>query len=171
VVAPDAHGAAALVADVLGVDPGTIATDGVSGVQRDLAACDLLRRVNRLTALTEGPERVAPAARRLRGVLDDVLTSSGATPLVGPPLSPPLVPAGSLPWARRLAAATAGGLRAAGYAVHGDPDALAPTDHRRSGNVDRERTLELAVAATLRIWDLTNRPPGGSLLEEGAGHR
>jgi hypothetical protein len=57
-------------------------------------------------------------------------------------------------WAQEQAASTAEGIRRAGYAVHGELDALTPTDHRLPGTVDRGRTLELAVTACLRSWHL-----------------
>ncbi len=60
----------------------------------------------------------------------------------------------SMVWAQEQAATTAERIRRAGYAVHGELDALTPTDHRLPGTVDREHTLELAVTACLRNWHL-----------------
>ncbi len=143
VVAREAGTAAALAAEVLHARPPALHGTG------DAALSDLLRRLNRLTALTRGPARVRDLSRTLVTLLGESVTDSGAA-------DQPVVPPSSLPWARAVAAASAEQLRDAGYAVHGAPDALAPTDHRLSGIVDRERTLELAVTACLRVW-----PQGG----------
>jgi hypothetical protein len=61
-------------------------------------------------------------------------------------------------WAQEQAASTAEAIRRAGYAVHGELDALTPTDHRLPGTVDRGRTLELALMACLRSWHLRGSP-------------
>jgi len=139
VVARDAARAATLVAGILRARPAEIRCTG------DAALSDLLRRLNRLTALTQGPARVRALSRTLVVLLDERAAESGDVPL-------PVTPPPSLPWAREVAAAGAEELRHAGYPVHGEPDALAPTDHRLPGIVDRERTLELAVTACLRTW-------------------
>jgi len=68
------------------------------------------------------------------------------------PGSPLVVPTRHHGWLGDHAGRVADGLNRAGYAVHGDPDVLAPSEHRHSGTVDRTRTLELAVAACVRAW-------------------
>lgn len=163
VLAQDAERAAELVARVLGARE----VAGRQGV--DLARCDLLRRVNRLTAMTQGPDRVPELAQVLLGMLEDTASAADAPGTTGAPVPPPLVPRAALPWARAVATTAAEELRESGYAVHGEPDALAPTDHRLSGTVDRERTLALALAACLRTWDLTHRRLGDGHLKEGGG--
>ncbi|MCW2761689.1 MAG: hypothetical protein JWR85_1890 [Marmoricola sp.] len=145
VVARDADRAAALAAGVLRARPAEIRSGG------DAALSDLLRRLNRLTALTSGPNRVRDVARTLVSLLEADAVRAGFT---GFPVTPPA----SLAWAREVAATGAEELRHAGYAVHGDPDALAPTDHDLPGIVDREHTLELAVTACLRTWHLGGDP-------------
>jgi hypothetical protein len=144
VVARDVEEAAAWTADVLGALP--VEVHGTS----DSALSDLLRRLNRLTALTQGPGRVRDLARTLVATLEPDSAPRETSTLVTPPAS--------LTWADEVAATTAEKLRHAGYAVHGDPESLAPTPHRLSGTVDRERTLELAVAACLRSWHLRGNP-------------
>lgn len=143
VVAREADVAASLAAGVLRADPAVIQGTG------DAALSDLLRRLNRLTALTQGPVRVRELSRTLVSLLDQ--DTAGSDDVVRP-----VTPPASLAWAREVAASGAAELRHAGYAVHGEPDALAPTDHRLPGTVDRERTLELALTACLRTW-----PKGG----------
>ncbi len=146
VVAREAADAAGLTAKVLRSPPVE-----VTGCDEP-ALSDLLRRLNRLTALTQGPGRVRELARTLVAVLEE-------RPAERPTEhTAPLTPPASLPWAREVAAATTEQLRHAGYAVHGDPGALAPTEHRMPGTVDRERTLELAVTACLRTWPLRGDP-------------
>ena len=144
VVAADPEAAAAMTAKVLRTAP------AAPGAPADPALCDLLRRVNRLTALTRGPDQVADLARVLHATLaaprDHARSASRA-----------LAPADELPWARNVAASMADELRDAGYPVHGDPGAMAPTEHRLPGIVDRDRTLELAVAGCLRLWEATHR--------------
>lgn len=147
VIARDAERAADLATSVLRARPVPLPSTG------DAALSDLLRRLNRLTGLTQGPDRVRGVARTLVAVLeqdraDAVTRSPGTAPSSPPPVTPPA----SLPWAREVAATSAVALRAAGYAVHGDPDALAPTDHRLPGTIDREHTLELALTGLLRTW-------------------
>jgi hypothetical protein len=143
VVARDAQEAMESTALLLGVRPGVVRPGG------DPAEADLLRRVNRLTALAHGPERVRDLAARLAHVLDEGLATAGEAPA-------PTVPPASRDWATEQAAAVALALRRDGYAVHGNPDDLAPADTPgpHFGTVDRHRTLELAVAACLRIWRL-----------------
>jgi hypothetical protein len=146
VVARDAQSAAESTARILGARPFAV------GGTADPAEPDLLRRVNRLTALTAGPDRTVDLVGRLAATLDD-------GPVLPDAPDPPAVPRASLAWAREQAASTAHDLRAAGYAVHGNPDDLAPSDHRHSGSVDRTRTLELAIAACLRTWRLQGGTP------------
>ncbi len=138
VVARDPDRAAALVARVLRARPTPLAPTA------DGPRTDLLRRVNRLLALTAGPERV----RALAGVLvSHVLPEA-------PGDSSPAPPANARGWAEERAASMADSLRGAGYAVHGDPGELAPTEQPEPGGVDRDRTLTLALAACLRAWQL-----------------
>ena len=120
-------------------------------VSGDPAVSDLLRRLNRLTALAQGPGRVRELARTLAATLDEAASPAYSVTSLAPP--PP-----SMAWARAQAASTAEAIRDAGYAVHGELDALNPTDHRLPGTVDRGRTLELAVTACLRSWHLRGNP-------------
>ncbi len=145
VVAHDAQQAAETAARLLG------ARSFVLGGAGELAESDLHRRVNRLTALTAGPDAVRDLAARFSAVLTE-------RDLVPDPPPPPAVPPGAEGWAREQALATATRIRTAGYAVHGDPDELLPADHGRPGTVDRTRTLELALAACLRTWQLQEGP-------------
>jgi hypothetical protein len=138
VVARDPAHAAALACDVLGArDPAVPAGD-------DAARTDLLRRLNRLLPLTRGP---SSGLRLDATVLARVLPDAAPTRPPGPP--PP-----ARAWASGAAAALVGELREAGYAVHGTPDELAPPDAWPTGTIDRERTLELALAACRRAWHL-----------------
>jgi len=145
VVAREADEAAALAADVLHARPATIRR------RDDPAHSDLLRRLNRLTALTQGPRLVRESSSKLVAILDE---ESAGTPEWPPPATPPA----SLPWADEVAVSCAEAIRHADYAVHGDPDALAPNAQRLQGAVDRERTLELAVGACLRAWHRRGNP-------------
>jgi hypothetical protein len=144
VVARDVDDAVTLATTVLRARPAKVAASG------DAAVSDLLRRLNRLTALTHPPAMVRDLARTLVGVLDEGAGDPGEVVV---PVTPPVF----LPWARELAATTAAEIKDAGYAVHGDPDALAPSEPGLPGTIDRERTLELAVTACLRIWHLGGR--------------
>jgi hypothetical protein len=148
VVARDVQAAAEETARVLRARPFVVEGSG------DLAQTDLMRRVNRLTAVVDGPALVRDRALRLATVLD----SLPASPTPGES-SNPFVPRSARAWARDQADATVRRLRDAGYAVHGDPDELAPAGHRHSGTVDRTRTLELAIAACLRTWRLQGGTP------------
>ncbi|MET0838182.1 MAG: hypothetical protein ABWY19_05330, partial [Marmoricola sp.] len=146
VVARDAQEAAETTARLLR------ARSFVVGGSGDLAATDLMRRVNRLVGVVEGPARLRDPSTRLAAALEGVPTAPGPAPA-------PVVPSASSDWARARAMASAQDLREAGYAVHGNPDELVPADHEHhpgagSGTVDRTRTLELAVAACLRAWRL-----------------
>ncbi len=145
VVAREADDAAALAAEVLRARP--TVTRGSS----DPGESDLLRRLNRLTALTHGHRLVRELSQKLVAILDD---ESAEPDEVTSPVTPPA----SLPWANEVAAASAEQIRRAGYAVHGDPDALAPNAQRLPGAVDRERTLELAITACLRAWHRRGNP-------------
>ncbi len=150
VVARDAQEAAEQTARVLGARP-YLATGGDV-----LAATDLMRRVNRLAGVVEGPARVRDLAASLAAVLDDAAAGTGPAP-------DPVVPRAASAWARERAQVAAHELRKAGYPVHGNLDELVPADHPRSGprsgSVDRHRTLELAVAACLQIWRLQGGTP------------
>lgn len=150
VVASDAAEVAALVAGLLGAPPLRLPPSG------DAALPDLLRRVNRLTGLTGGPGQVRPLARALIAVLQS--DQSGQLRHLDPRSGGPLTPRGALPWARRVTTTAAARVGEAGYAVHGDLDALAPTEHRLAGTVDRDRTLDLALSACLRAWHLGGNP-------------
>ncbi len=145
VVAREVDEAVTLATTLLRARPAEVAATG------DAAVSDLLRRLNRLTALTHGPGQVRQLSRTLVAVLDEPSPDPDAA-------SAPVTPAVALPWARRVAAAAADEIRAAGYAVHGDPDVLAPSEPGLPGTIDRERTLELAVTACLRIWHLGGTP-------------
>jgi hypothetical protein len=145
VVAREADDAAALSAEVLRARPAEIRDSG------DPGQSDLLRRLNRLSALTHGSRLVRELSRKLVAVLDD----EPAWPREG---AEPVTPPGSLSWANEVAVTSAGEIRRAGYAVHGDPDALAPNALRHPGAVDRERTLELAMTACLRAWHRRGNP-------------
>ncbi len=121
----------------------------VPGDSTDAGRIDLLRRLNQLTALAHGPGQVRRLAATLAEVLED---ASARAPAVA-------VPSAVRPWARRSAdglikrlAGRGRGPAAAGYAVHGDPGALAPTDSDQPGTVDPRHTLELAVEASLLAW-------------------
>jgi len=141
VAAANAEEAASLTAEILDAHPSEVQESG------DAAVSDLLRRLNRLTALGHGPARMRELARTLAATLDEPTTAAhSATSLAPPPAS--------MGWAQEHAASTVERIRQAGYAVHGDLDALTPTDHRLPGTVDRGRTLELAVTACLRSWHL-----------------
>jgi hypothetical protein len=139
VIARDADQAADLTTAVLRARRVQIRGDG------DAALSDLLRRLNRLSALAHGPGRVRDLSRTLVALLDDVTDPPGDVAVLATPIP-------SLPWARAVAATTAEHVRHAGYAVHGNPDDLAPSEHQLPGTVDREHTLELAVTACLRTW-------------------
>ncbi len=151
VVARDAQAAAEETARVLRAKAFVVEGSG------DLAETDLMRRVNRLTAVVDGPALVEDRALRLGAALDGLSPSRGHAATTS--VAAPFAPRSSRAWAREQADATARLLRDAGYAVHGDPDELAPAGHRHSGTVDRTRTLELAIAACLRTWRLQGGTP------------
>ncbi|MET0839516.1 MAG: hypothetical protein ABWY19_12085 [Marmoricola sp.] len=140
VVARDAETAQALTAGVLGARPPRITATA------DPSTSDLSRRLNRLTPLTSGPEQVRALSASLARVLADVPTP-GEAPA-------PVTPEGSLPWARATAEAIREAITEAGYPVHGDPEALLPAGIRCPETIDRDRTLDLAVHASLRAWQL-----------------
>jgi hypothetical protein len=140
-VAHDVQHVAALAADVLGAHEVALDQGG------RLAQTDLLRRLNRLLALTAGPGEVRDlTARLLAHGLDDSV--------VGGPPQAPFVPAPARPWAEEVAARTADRLSAAGYAVRGDLTSLAPLGPPAAAGetVDHARTLDLALAACVRSW-------------------
>jgi hypothetical protein len=141
VVAREAQQAAEATARLLRARPLEVGGSG------DLTETDLLRRVNRLTALTGGSAQVRDLALRLAAVLDQ-MAAQGGSPRA------PVVPRASFAWATERATTLGRELRSAGYAVHGDVAVLAPAHHEHSGAVDRTRTLELAIAVCLRIWRL-----------------
>lgn len=124
------------------------------------ARWDLQRRVNLLAPLARGPVTGPRLARRLAPVLDEVVAARADDP------APAWVPAAYLPWARDAAADLAGRVAEGGYPVHGDPGLIVrPTPRsgtRTDGSgrdaVDRRQTLDLTLAACLRLW----RPPGGT---------
>ncbi len=145
VVARQADDAAALATEVLRARPVAVRDSG------DPAQSDLLRRLNRLTALTHGSRLVGDLSRKLVATLDEDVAETDA-------VLAPVTPPASLPWANEVAMASAEAIRRAGYAVHGDPDALAPNAQPLPGAVDRERTLELALTACLGAWQRRGRP-------------
>ena len=149
VVAETLDEVAALVAETLGVRP-----DGIDGTAAgtDPARTDLLRRLNRLTTVTHGPGHVRRLSARLDHVLAQVLPDAGAA-------TGPTVPEGAADWARATTDAAVRRTARAGYAVHGDPQALAPSRNGLPGTVDRRRTLEVAVEACLRTWRLQEGSP------------
>ena len=138
VVAREAQEAAEVTARILGARPVPVRAG------TDAATSDLLRRFNRISALVHGPSRVPELAGTLIELLDEADTQTHRAPALVPPTS--------LAWAHEVAATTAEELRGAAYAVHGDPEFLAPAVHRLPGAVDPERTLELALTACLRAW-------------------
>jgi hypothetical protein len=146
VIARDAGTALSTVSGLLGVHGA-----GLPVEDDDPAHTDLLRRLNRVTTLSHGPALVRRSAATLGAVLESV--GSGDDVPLG-------VPAPALDWARRtadrlardLAAAPAGVPDGAGYAVHGDPGVLAPSETGLSGALDPRRTLEAAVGACLEAW-------------------
>ncbi len=144
VVARDAHHALTLTAGLLRAR--TVEAPAVG----DPSASDLLRRLNRLTALTHGTAHVRTISATLVRLLADA-------PVPGD-VPPPVVPGASLPWARAVAEANRDAIARAGYAVHGDPGTLLPADLRRPETIDRDRTLDLAVNASLRAWQLQEAP-------------
>ncbi len=141
VLARDDAEVAAEVAAVLGTRAFDLHT------RTDPTRIDLLRRVNRHTAVLHGAGQVRPLAERLAHILDD-----GRPPLEVPAPAPPRV---VLPWARRtareVAARVAGEHVLAGYAVHGDPEVLAPTGGSQ-GSVDPQGTLDQALWGCLEAW-------------------
>lgn len=142
VLARDADEVAAQVAAILRTRPFDLVAP------TDAAQVDLLRRLNRLTAVAHGPARVRRLATTLAALLED---SAGHD-------REPVVPTSALQWAepwsdgavdRARAAAEDPG--SAGYSVHGAPEALAPgTDGQ--GSIDPQHTLAVAVEGCLRAW-------------------
>ena len=145
VVAPDAAHAAATTARLLGARP-------PGATPRTATRTDVVRRVNRLTPLVAGPDRLRELARRLDTLLGDLEQTV-------PPPPAPAVPPRSRAWARQVATSYAEELRGAGYPVHGDPGLLVPSGDRRGPSLDPAATLELALAACLRADDLQRGTP------------
>lgn len=111
---------------------------------------DLLRLLNPVLAITAGRERT----RALVDVLNRRVLPDARASLTTPP-APLAVPPWAHDWAVDRAREMAERIRSGGYAVHGDPDDLVPTDRPgASSTVDRDRTLELALAAGVRAWQL-----------------
>jgi hypothetical protein len=116
----------------------------------DPAETDLLRLLNPVLALTAGTDRT----RALVDALERRVLPEARASLTTPP-APLAVPPWARAWAVDRARQMADRVRSGGYAVHGDPDDLVPTDRPGAGStVDRDRTLELALAAGVRAWQL-----------------
>ena len=145
VVAHDAEQMARDVARLLRARPFELAA--AAGVGQT----DLLRRVNRQTVLTHGPGLVRRLAASLAGVLAD--SPARTTALA--------VPEAALPWARRAAAVAAERAARAGYAVHGEPEVMAPSESGLPGAVEPRHTLEVAVEACLLTWRRLGNPERG----------
>ena len=111
--------------------PGGPARRRPAGVRRR-SPCDLLRRRQPADrADRRARTACATSPRRLgRGCSTDDTPGAAPTSVPGVPAAPPLGPVAWQP-------ATADRLRRAGYAVHGNPDDLAPREHAQSGTVDR----------------------------------
>ncbi|ROR89219.1 hypothetical protein [Nocardioides aurantiacus] len=123
-----------------------------------LARWDLQRRVNRLAPLARGPVTGERLARRLVPVLDGLAADrpdAGADAGAAAGAEAAAVPEPHLDWARRAAADLAARVDEAGYPVHGDPGVLAHptprTGRPRRGTFDRSQTLDLTLAACLRL--------------------
>jgi hypothetical protein len=161
VLASDPAGLAAAAVRVLGLTdrPGALPPP----TPLRLARWDLQRRVNLLASLARGPVTGAPLARRLAPLLDELDHVEGGAPAA--------VPAAYRPWAARAAADLAGRVAEAGYPVHGDPGLIARPAPRtgRRGDVDPSETLELALAACLRLWRTQEGTPG--VTQQQPGHR
>ncbi len=143
VVARDPQQALATTARLLG------ARETAIGPTVDLVRSDLLRRTNRLAVLVHGPDRAPDLLTRLVRVLDEV-----PVPGAAPTAALPAVPQPAADWASEAAARTADVLRRADYPVHGDPADLTGSSPVQPASVDPDRTLDLAVAACLRVWRL-----------------
>jgi hypothetical protein len=116
----------------------------------DPAETDLLRLLNPVLAITAGPDR----RRALVAALEARVLPDARSSLTTPP-APLAVPPWAHAWAVDRAREMADRIRRDGYAVHGDPDDLVPTARPgASSTVDRDRTLELALAAGVRAWQL-----------------
>ena len=143
VVATDAQHVAARAARLLGRREEPLAT------RADPAEADLLRRLNRLLALTEGPGWVRELAGRLVASVLPPPTPGHEPPPLG-------VPAAARTWAQETATAMAERLRRAEYPVDGNPGDLVPAPHLPhgpgGGTVDSGRTLELALDACVGAW-------------------
>lgn len=109
---------------------------------------DLARRVSRVLGLTvTGPGR----ATLLRDRLRPLLAGAEGEPLALPPRH--------LAWAEARSERLVAGLRRAGYAVHGDVEALRP--HRGSGAVAPDVTATLLLALRLLQRPLPHPPATG----------
>lgn len=115
----------------------------------DPGMSDLLQQVNRLTALRHGRRHV----RRLATTLEHTMAGGGAS------ATPPGAPVAARAWARRTTRAWAARTASAGYSVHGEPGVLAPTEPAQPASRDRRHTLDLAVEACLRTWNLQEGSP------------
>lgn len=142
VVASDPRSAAQLVAELLGATPLTLRP------RPGVVPSDLLRRTNRLLPLTGGPDWTRLTAL-LAELVDDRPDGIGDAGSLG-------APEDSLTWATdwadRTGSALVAGQQRAGYAVHGDPGALAPIAGLVSRQVVPEDTLALAVDTCVRAW-------------------
>ncbi len=148
VIAREDHRLAELVSGVVGRPLSLSRTP-------DPAETDLVRRLNRLLTLRTGPDR----ARTLVQLLTRRVVPDARRSLTAPP-APLAVPPWAHTWAVDRAREMAERIRRGGYAVHGDPDDLVPTDRPgASSTVDRDRTLELALAAGVRAWQLQGGTP------------
>lgn len=147
VVAADPAGLASGALDVLGLT----GRPGVPPPGVQLPRWDLQRRVNRLAPLARGPVTGQALARRAAPALDALAAASPDAWT-----EPAAAPAAHREWAARAAADLATRVDEAGYPVHGDPGVLARATPRtgrvRRGTVDRSQTLDLTLAACLRLW-------------------
>lgn len=143
VLAPDAATALAQVADVLGVEGGTVAE------RHEVLATDLLRRVNPMLTLAVGENgRRALVAR----VWPEIAAGEDSGPLAAP--------AGQRDWAVATGERTAAALAGARYAVHGDPALVVPT--RRPGvrrAPDPDDVLAHALLVVGRAWRRRTQRP------------
>ena len=123
VAAGSAEDAAALAAEVLRADPAEIQENG------DAAVSDLLRRLNRLTALAHGPGRVRELARTLAATLDEPATPAHSATSLAPP--PPVDGLGAGAGGVHRRADPPGWLRCARRTGRPDPHRPPAARHRR----------------------------------------
>ena len=146
VVAPDPTGGGTVraVADLLGLRlrPGVPERD-LPGEPRALppAAVDVVRRVTRVLGVRLPRDRHLDAVRRLVEVLD----RPGPQPLTVPPRH--------RPWLLGQAARAVEGLRAGGYAVHGDPEGVLPDTGGAPTGPRRQDVLAVVLDACLALAD------------------